>query len=349
MVALALVLGAAAPSASGKQPPREWFGIAPQTELTERDARYMRAGGIGSIRWPLAWGSVQASEGAPFDWHTFDRVVGAAARHGLRVFPFLCGTPGWVAPKGTTLPLGKALRGWGRFVKAAVRRYGPGGGYWRAHKGWRNLAVRRWQVWNEANFFYFALPVSPRRYARLFVATAHAVKSVRPGSAVILSGLFGNPHEPRRRGMSAARYLRSILALPGVRRMADGVALHPYAAHVGKLRRLVKTVHSIARRRADNLPLFITEMGWGSQNDPHVVSFEQGLRGQARELRRAYAFLTRQRRALHIAGVYWFSWKDTAGACSFCDSAGLFYGGAGFKAKPAWRVFVGFTGGSVRP
>ncbi len=41
------------------QPPTGFFGIAPQTPLTEEDARYMRAGGIESIRVPVAWSEVQ--------------------------------------------------------------------------------------------------------------------------------------------------------------------------------------------------------------------------------------------------------------------------------------------------
>jgi hypothetical protein len=108
-------------------------------------------------------------------------------------------------------------------------------------------------------------------------------------------------------------------------------------------------MRSIARRNSDRVPLFITEMGWGSQDDPQVVSFEQGLYGQRRELRRAYRWLIRERRDLNIRSVYWFSWKDMAGACSFCDSAGLFYAGSGFVAKPAWKTFVAFSGGRIAP
>ena len=33
------------------------------------------------------------------------------------------------------------------------------------------LPIRTWQVWNEANFFYFAYPVSPSSYARLLKPT----------------------------------------------------------------------------------------------------------------------------------------------------------------------------------
>ncbi len=56
--------------------------------------------------------------------------------------------------------------------------------------------------------------------------------------------------------------------------------------------------------------LYITEMGWGSQYDPNVVAFEQGMHGQARELRGAYRYMLRDRHRLNLKAAYWFSWKD---------------------------------------
>ena len=91
--------------------------------------------------------------------------------------------------------------------------------------------------------------------------------------------------------------------------------------------------------------LYLTEMGWGSQNDPNVVAFEQGIQGQARELRKAYRFLIAERHTLNLKGTYWYSWKDNPEytACSFCDSVGLFRAGPKFRPKPAWRAFVAVT------
>jgi hypothetical protein len=88
--------------------------------------------------------------------------------------------------------------------------------------------------------------------------------------------------------------------------------------------------------------LYLTEMGWGSQaRSP--VSFEVGLRGQARELRAAYGYLLGNRHRLHLQQVDWFSWKDAPLLCSFCDSVGLFRQGARFRPKPAWHAFVQVT------
>src|SRR5262249_1475424 len=99
----------------------------------------------------------------------------------------------------------------------------------------------------------------------------------------------------------------------------------------------------------DRIPLYITEMGWGSQYDPNVVSFERGYKGQARSLRKAYRYLLTERRALDLKGIYWFSWKDIPDSCDYCDSVGLFGGGEVFEPKPAWYALVGVTQGRLRP
>jgi hypothetical protein len=97
------------------------------------------------------------------------------------------------------------------------------------------------------------------------------------------------------------------------------------------------------------VPLFLDEVGWGSQRDPKKVSFERGPIGQARDLRAAYRLLLRERRRRGVSAVFWFSWKDLRGSCSFCDSAGLFREDPGFPPKPAWRAFVEISGGRLRP
>jgi hypothetical protein len=359
---LALAAALLAPSAS-QALPRGFFGIAPQTGLTDTDAAYMKAGGIDTVRWPVGWPSVQPKANGAYDWSSVDPAVEAAARRGLTILPFLYATPRWLAPKQTTLPIdsGRGRKAWVAFVKAAVERYGPRGSFWAerapavaAANGLepisRPLPIRTWQVWNEANFFYFAYPVSPSRYAKLLKLSHGAIRSVDPGASVVLSGLFGNPDEGGKKGMDASQFLSALYRIPGIKANFDGVALHPYAFHVDDLEDLVEEVRQVAVDNRDaGSGLYLTEMGWGSQNDPNVVAFEQGMQGQARELRKAYRFLIRRRHGLNLKSTYWFSWKDIQGDCTFCDSVGLFHEGEAFKPKPAWRAFVALTGGRARP
>jgi Beta-galactosidase len=359
---LATIVALALPAAA-QALPRTFFGVAPQTALTDTDTAYMRAARIGSVRWPVNWATVQPTASGGYDWSSVDPAVSAAARQGLKVLPFLYGTPRWIARKPTTLPIdsGRARRAWIAFVEEAVKRYGPGGTFWAEHAPAvaaqnnvpaipRPIAIRTWQVWNEANFFYFAFPVSPSRYVKLLKPTYQAIKAADPRAKVILSGLFGDPDEAGPRGMDAAAFLERIYRIRGAKSYFDAVALHPYAFHVDDLELLTEELREVVLDNHDRRAhLYITEMGWGSQNDPQIVAFEQGIQGQARELRGAYRYLIRNRGRLNLKGTYWFSWKDISGACDFCDSVGFFREGTKFKPKPAWRAFVRLTGGRARP
>ncbi len=363
LAVLAAVLFAGVQQGAAKLPlraPKGFFGVGPQTTLTDRDAEYMKAGGIESIRWPLTWGAVQSSAKGGYNWESFDPVVAVAARHGLQVLPFVYSTPHWLAGKYTTLPVdsGRARQAWTAFLQAAVARYGPGGEFWRLHAPGvvqyepaipQPLPIRSWQIWNEANFFYFAYPASPQRYAKLLKLSAPAIKAVDPGAKVILSGLFGEPTAGGARGMPAAKFLEILYRSPGIKSRFDGIALHPYAVDAETLEELVEALHEVTVENHDRVPLYVTEMGWGSQNDFNQVAFEQGIRGQVKQLKGAYGYLLSNRGRLDLKQVYWFSWKDLKGTCTFCDSVGLFKGGPKFRPKPAWHAFVALSGGRARP
>ncbi len=149
--------------------------------------------------------------------------------------------------------------------------------------------------------------------------------------------------------MPAAAFLKQLYKTPGLKTRFDGVSVHPYAIGTQELEEIVEGVHDVIVENHDHVGLYITEMGWGSQNDFNQVAFEQGIRGQARQLRGAYGYLIDNQRRLNLKQVHWFSWKDVQGDCNFCDSVGLFRKGPKFKPKPAWREFVAITGGRLRP
>ncbi|MEX2106796.1 MAG: beta-galactosidase [Solirubrobacterales bacterium] len=357
----ALLIGVQAGSA--KLPPgapKGFFGIGPQTGVTQEDASYMRAGGIESIRVPVSWAAIQPTRNGGYDWAGLDEAVETATRAGLRVLPFLYTTPRWLAGNWRTLPVnnGKQRSAWQAFLRAAVERYGPGGDFWNEHAPGAvqyepaigaPLPIRTWQIWNEANFFYFAHPVSPARYAKLAMISGGAIKSVDPSAQVVLSGLFGEPTAKGARGMDATDFLSAVYRKPGIKSRFDGIALHPYAVDAESLEEMIEGIHEVTVENHDRPGLYITEMGWGSQNNFQQVAFEQGVRGQVKQLRAAYGFMLENYRRLNLKGAYWFSWKDLPGSCNFCDSVGLFRAGPKFRAKPAWHAFVAITGGRARP
>ncbi len=338
-------------------PPPTFFGIVPQHVPDETEAEYMRAGRIGSIRWPMAWGSVQPFNDGRYIWDDFDEVVEAAARQRLRVLPFVYATPSWLSRKYTDLPVrnGRQRQVWAAFLREAVERYGPRGEFWIEHSPTSGdfvprVPVRDWQVWNEANFFYFATPASPSRYARLLKLSYKEIKRADPGANVILSGLFAEPGATPPRAMDAVDFLDRLYAVPGIKRSFDAAALHPYAESAADLQRMTEGMRDVMLDNGDRrAQLYMTEMGWGSQNNPNLVSFEQGVGFQIREMTAAYRYLISNRHRLNLKGTYWFTWKDMADSCNFCDSTGLFRRGVRLKAKPAWHAFVDVTGGRPRP
>jgi hypothetical protein len=368
---------AATPSGLGRSAPAGFFGIDPQGTVNTQEAEYMKAGGIDAIRWPMLWSAIQPTKKGGYNWESFDPVVETAALEGLSVLPFVVATPPWLAKKYTTLPVNNAAqrKAWKLFLEAAVKRYGPGGEFWVEHSPRvireekakaalgpdyelagakltpipKPVPIKTWQIWNEANFFYFAYPVDPIAYAKLLKHSTPVIKRNEPGAKVILTGLFGRPTKSGKKGMPATQFLETIYKVPGIKSFFDGVALHPYAIDNEELEEIVEEFHEVTLAAHDRVPLYITEMGWGSQNDFNVDAFEHGVRGQVEELKKAYTYLLENRNRLDLKQVYWFSWKDLPESCAFCDSVGLFRDSEKFKPKPAWRAFVQITGGKPRP
>jgi hypothetical protein len=357
VAALAATSIALAPPPSATAAPREFFGIAPQTSLADADLERMRAGRIGSLRMLVPWTAVQPTPRSGYEWGGFDQVVAAAARRRIRILPFVYGTPRWAAGRETTLPIYSARqrRGWAGFLRSAVKRYGPHGEFWREHRRGSadpapKLPLRDWQIWNEANFFYFARPASPSRYARLLKLSNRVIKRTDPAAKTVLSGLFAEPNQRPPRAMHAVDFLRRLYRVRGIKASFDGIALHPYAETARELRRMTEELRRVALDNGDpGARLYLTEIGWGSDDNPNLVSFEQGVGFQIREMRRAYSYMLHNRRRLNLRSAYWFTWKDIAGSCNFCDSTGFFRDAPGLRAKRAWHAFVRISGGRARP
>ena len=357
-----LLVGACSGSAAPRPKlAKGFYGIAPQAGFTLEEAEYMKAGGIETVRVSLPWAGVQPHRHSKFEWSGFDASVSVATEAGLEVLPTLYGPPKWAVHKETTLPARTALqrRGWTAFLKAAAKRYGPRGEFWQEHKQvgpaptfqprLKETPIKTWQIWNEENFFYFSYPVSAPLYGSLLTISSKAIKSVEPSAKILIGGLFARPQVHGKRGVSAVDFLKALYRYPGIKNRFDGIDLHPYAVDAETLEEVVEEFHEAAVEAHDRPFFYITELGWGSQNDFNHDAFEQGNKGQVKQMRNSYSYLTANARRLNLKGVYWFSWKDLRGSCDFCDSVGLFRESAKFRPKPAWRAFVHITRGRLRP
>jgi hypothetical protein len=341
-IAVALLLLPA--SAAARWAPPGFIGISPQNPASQADFELMGTAGLRSVRLPLYWMGVEPHNPylvAP-DWSDFDRSVSLAAEHGMRVFPFVWGTPRWVAAEPQVEPVHHrwSSRAWASFLRRAVLRYGPRGSFWRDNPDLPFLPVQAWEIWNEENIVTFG-GVDPERFAQLLRVSGRVIHGADRGARVILGGLFGRPLQvPPNVGSSD--FLSRVYRARRVKQFFDGVALHPYVADAAAMRPQIRNLRRVMRVHHDGgTPLYVTELGWGS--DSFQTRWERGSLGQARELDQAFSMLAGHRLSWRIGGVWWFSWSDIEGGCQFCDSAGLLTEHR--EAKPAWYRFTAWTGG----
>lgn len=331
VLALALIALAAAPASARSLPPG-FFGVVSQAPLGARDFDRMH-GVVGTLRVPVYWADAEPRPGR-YEFAALDAIVGEAAREGVRVLPFVYGSPAWLRADPGLPPLNvRGRAAWAGFLRALVARYGPRGDFWNGRSA---LPIRSWQIWNEPNFLVFWRPrPSPRGYARLLELSARAIHGRDPGARIVAAGVA-----PVGAGMPTWQFLRRMYRVRGVRAAADAIALHPYSSTLAGMVGQIRAVRTVMAEAGDGRkPLLISELGvasWGS----FPSSFVLGPDGQAQFVRGALGLLARERRRWHIAGVDWFAWQDAPAAdkrCSFCEGAGLF--AAGGRAKPAWFAF----------
>ncbi|HVY79024.1 MAG TPA: hypothetical protein VG898_11005 [Solirubrobacterales bacterium] len=324
---------ASAPSAGARASvPRGFFGIVPQGPLAAADFQRMH-GVVGTLRIPIYWPQVEPRRG-DLDFASLDAIVSAAAAAGIRVLPFVYGTPAWLERNPARPPLGpRELAAWSGFLGALVDRYGPRGDLWGGSG--KDLPIRTWQIWNEPNFLLFWRPrPSPAGYARLLRSSARAIRGADRGARLVAAGLA-----PVEGGMLPWAFLRKLYAVPGVRRSFDQVAVHPYSSTLrGVVYQVRKARQTMAAAGDGRKSLLVSELGIASDSRL-PTSFDWGLKGQADFLRRAYGLLLGGRSRWHIAGVDWYAWSDMSAPdphCVFCEFAGLF--DKSNRPKPAWRA-----------
>jgi hypothetical protein len=327
---LVAAFGASAAAAAPAAPRAGFYGVVPQAPPSARDLSLME-GVVGTLRIPIFWAECEPAPGV-HDFAALDAQVGAAAAHGIKVQPFVYGTPGWLAAEQARPPLGsRASAAWASFLRTLVRRYGNGGEFWRGQV--RKQPIGLWQVWNEPNFVLFWKPwPNPAAYARLLRVSAQAIRGADPRARIVLAGVA-----PVNAGIRTWVFLRRLFRVGGVERDFDIAAVHPYSTTLPELEYQLRKVRGgMAAAGLGKRPLLVTELGVASQGT-YPSAFVRGTAGQAKFLRDAYARLLEMRRSWRIAGVDWFTWQDGTRPdphCAFCEGAGLI--DASGRPKPAW-------------
>jgi hypothetical protein len=282
-----------------------------------------------------------------------DASVATNAKAGLTTLPFLFGTPDWAVRMDgltcepeecmSTAPRTDASReAFAEFAAAAVRRYGPGGAFWREQRNLDAVPIETWQIWNEPNLSSFWGPaVNPFGYAALMLATAPAIRSVDPHAKILLAGLSGTKTNDRR--MSTADFMEGLYGVAGVTDTFDGIAVHPYSHTSRGTLDQVRNVRAIADSYGDDADVWVTELGWASAGKRRWGLVKTRL-GQARALGRALDGLQENSERWGVRAVYWYAWRDTepgAAVCGWCPWAGLIDRVG--REKPAYEMLRAFA------
>jgi len=339
----AAVLAGCGGGASGAAPsgaPRGFYGVISAEPLPgPAELARMGRGNVGTLRINLAWGSVQAGPGAPYDWSHYDEVVGGAARNSIRVLATVYSSPAWAEPSPEYPPLGPRLPQFEEFARAAAQRYGSNGTFWKDNPDLPKIPIVDWQAWNEPNTPLFWKPTPDASdYLELLRGFDSAIQGADPDGRIVLGGLFPTP----RGGIPMRKFIPQLYQ-GGARGLFDAVAVHPYArapddaiALVEEARRIMDSLHD------SDASLWVTEVGWASAGLPSGLTV--GPERQAEYLKRTFELAAADRERLRLDGVIWYSLNDTPGQL-WPGNCGLFE--LDGTAKPAWSAFTQASGGSA--
>ncbi len=358
-VLTALSLGLLAGGAEAKKAPRDFFGVMPQTVLTDEDYTRMGQAKVGTLRFEISWyGTDPTAAEGDYNFAATDATMTRLAQEGIEPLPFVFGTPAWAAEldghkcsdAGCIIYAPRrsgGLKAFQGFMTDLVERYGRGGTFWAENPALPENPIERWQIWNEQNSptFYAPKP-KPKAFAKLVKVAHKGVKAADRSAEVILGGMFVSPRQGKKPAMFSFDFLDQLYRVKGVKRTFDGVAAHPYAAQMGKVKKQVELLRDsmvdAGDRKAD---LWITEVGWASSGPKNPLV--RGERGQAQRLKQAFKYFVKKRKSYRIPALIWYAWRDNPAAevlCVWCPGAGLVT--EDLTPKPSLAAYAKFTGGS---
>jgi len=301
------------------------------------------------------WAQVEPP-GPPLHDYRFgerDREVGAARAAGLQVYGILAyGHPDY-SSRGAIVQQSPLAGGLPPFAIGSAQYYPPDDAanfarYARATAAHYGRRVMAWEVWNEENEGWRFWPPreDPAAYARLLCAAHDAVKAANPRAIVVFGGVF-YPALAGLPGTSGPDFVQRVLrARPGVGRCFDALAYHPYPypftapeldvpvrgsvlAAAGEMRRVLRR-NGLARK-----PLWVTEVGWPTNDRAYGVSEEK----QAQYLARAFAASFAER----VPVVTWYTYGDDDDPTGANQEAAFGLFRADGTPKPAYRALGTFT------
>jgi len=311
-LSLALTVGCRAeprPQAAPSSPPSAYRDVPiglcedhpPESTSEARlheDFAALKQAGVSVLRVSFGWDDLEPERDS-YDFAPVDQLLRVAEAAGVRLVPYVCYTPAWLAPEGV--------------APSDVYRAPP-----REPAQFEELMAllseryrgrfTSWELWNEPDNREYWLG-TPAEYATLLAAGARGVRRGDPGARVVLGGIAGH-----------LDFLEELLVEHGAARSVDVVNLHSYAetwngeALEGIPDYLARAA-ALVRTHGEGEPLWLAEVGYSSFRRERYVSdwysarfdFEHTARFQASALVRVLA-LSRSVPELEL--LAWYELRD---------------------------------------
>jgi hypothetical protein len=279
----------------------------------EHDLRVISGMGVKWLRTEFDWRKLEPVRGQmKFEW--FDTLVKLCASMRIRLVPVVTYTPKWLAPRFNVPPEPEPFA---NLVDVLVRRYGH--------------YVKHWEIWNEANSYFFWIG-DAAQYATLLESASAAAKRADGESKILMCGLA----DPARPDTS---FLFDVLDRTNGRSL-DILNLHAYPGTwndrtMEDWPSLLLGLKGRLREIGVDKPLWVTETGLSSQE------------GGSQEDSCQESYLVRAFASLLGSGtlerVFWYRLKDEASAekNSEADRFGLLNQDTIFGSRK--RVYRGYS------
>jgi hypothetical protein len=299
--------------------------------------KQMHANGVTRIRiqfsWKLAqpyanWSDVPSNRqsqfvnepgAAPTDFQGTDLVVAAAALRGISITPVVLYSPGWDAsPKGNHVQPAHD-QPYAQYLSELVKRYGPGGTFWKSNPSIPANPIVRWQVWNEPELGYFwdTTPFAPS-YVKLLRLAHNAIKAADPSASVVLGALTNHSWDD----------LKSIYKVNGSKGLFDVVAADPYTRSASGVITILGYIRQVMNQNGDKQkPIVATEVGWPAPQgkSQKQFGFDTTPKEAATRLSQLMPLMVKDRQQLGLGGYYYYTWLSNyqKGSVSPFNFAGL--------------------------
>jgi len=336
-----LVLASVAASSAQAAVPADFIGID-DPYIANRAARpgafaAQRAAGIGLVRQAMDMSTIEVKKGK-YNFADYDNLVRRAASTGLAVMPVLLRKP----KVGARFYFPPKNADFARFAKAAARRYGTKGSFWKKNRTVPKRPIKSWQLWNEPNLkLYWGNKPSARAYVSLLAAGGKAIKSVEKRAEIVTAGLPDS-----RNGIALNRYVAQLYRAGG-KRAFDVLAIHGYNKTAAGALRKLQSIRKLMNKQGDKGgKLWETEIGWADTAGADTSGpclYNVGAAGQAKQVASMLILFAKNRAKLKLRGLVYYSWRDlTPYPPQNLDTCGLHLGllNADGSAKPALASFA---------